>query len=194
MGMRSHNKPDAHDGSQSHKKVTMDQLRAILKYIISFFKSDWSTDDYPLRYRKQTNPSPQVPLWVVQIINWWAMTGSGETREEAYQDLAQRVEERRALGKSLPRPGKRVPIVFASTNRVDKYPDIAERFLCEVMGFTSGAPVFISDHSSLRDFSTGDSTGEYIAKIRQVFDVDVSDIESGNLAYIFERIHSDRRA
>ena len=167
----------------------MDQLKAVLKYITSFFKSDWSIDDYPLRYREQTKTSPQVPLWVVQIINWWTMTGAGETREEAYQNLAQRVEERRALGASLPRPGKRVPIVFASTKRVDKYPDIAERFLCEVIGFASGGPVFISDQSSLRDFSTGDRADEYIEKIRQVFDVDVTDIESGNLADIFERIH-----
>ena len=167
----------------------MDQLKAVLKYIASFFKSDWSIDDYPLRYREQTKTSPQVPLWVVQIINWWVMTGSGETREEAYQNLAQRVEGRRAVGESLPRPGKRVPIVFASTQRVDMYPDIAERFLCEVMGFASGDSVFISDQSSLGDFGIGDSADEYIEKIRQVFDVDASDIESGNLADIFERIH-----
>ena len=167
----------------------MDQLKAILKYITSFLRSDWSIDDYPLRYRRQTKSDPQVPLWVVQIINWWAMTGTGESREEAYQNLAQRVEERRAAGESLPRPGKRVPIVLASTQRVERYADIAERFLREVMGFASGSSVFISDQSSLADFSMGGNTEEYIEKIRQVFDVDVTDIESGNLADIFERIH-----
>ena len=167
----------------------MDQFKALLKYITSFLKSDWSIDDYPLRYRKQTKTSPQMPLWVVQIINWWVMTGAGDTREEAYQNLAQRVEERRAAGASLPRPGKRVPIVFASTRRVDKYPEIAERFLREVMGFASGSPVFISDQSGVGDFSVGDRADEYTEKIRQVFGIDVTDIESGNLADIFERIH-----
>ena len=170
----------------------MDQLKAILKYITSFFKSDWSVDDYPLRYREQTKTDPRVPLWVVQIINWWVMTGAGDTREEAYQNLAQQVEERRAVGVSFPRPGKRVPIKFASTERVDRYPDIAERFLREIVGFTSKSPVFISDQSSLGDFSIGDGAKEYVKKIRQVFGIDVTDIESGNLADIFERIHKAR--
>jgi hypothetical protein len=35
----------------------------------------------------------------------------------------------------------------------------------------------------------GGTAEEYIEKIRQVFDVDVVDIEGGNLADIFERIH-----
>lgn len=108
----------------------MDQLEALLKYITSFFKSDWSIDHYPLRYRQQAKTEAQVPRSVVQIINWWVMTATGETREEAYQNLAQRVGERRAAGGSLPRPGKRVAIVLASTERVEKYADVAERFLC----------------------------------------------------------------
>jgi hypothetical protein len=167
----------------------MDQLKAILKHVSSFFKSDWSIDDYPLRYRQQEKTSPNVPRWVVQIINWWAMTGTGETRQEAHQDLAQRLEERRAHGPSLPRPGTKVPILFVATERVDMYPDIADRFLREVMGFTSGGPVFISDQSCLGDFGIGAGPDKYVEKIRQVFGVDVSDIESGNLADIFERIH-----
>lgn len=43
--------------------------------------------------------------------------------------------------------------------------------------------------SSLGDFVVGRSVEEYIEKIRHVFDVDVADIEDGNLADIFERIH-----
>jgi hypothetical protein len=167
----------------------VDQLKAIFKYVASFFKSDWSVDDYPLRYREQTRTSPQVPLWVVQIIHWWAMTGTGETKQEAYRDLAQRLEERRARDTALPRPGVKVPIAFVSTERVDRYPEIAERFLREVLGFESGAPVFISDLSSLGDFCTGEGPDKYIERIRQVFGVDVTDIERGNLAEIFERIH-----
>jgi hypothetical protein len=171
----------------------MDQLKALLKYVSSFFKPDWSIDDYPLRYREQRKTSPEVPRWVVQIINWWAMTGTGETRQEAYQNLAQRIEERRALGTSLPRPGKKVPIALASAERVDMYPEIADRFLREVMGFTSGGPIFISDLSSLGDFSAEEGPDQYMEKIRQVFGVDVTDIESGNLADIFERIHKASR-
>ena len=165
-----------------------DKLKAIIKYLASFFKSDWSIDDYPLRYRQQSIADPQAPRWVVQIINWWVMAGTGETREEAYRDLAQRVEERRAAG-SLPRPGIKVPLQFSSTARVDRHPEIAERFLREVLGFTSGSPVFISDRSSLADFCMGEGPEAYLEKIRQVFGVDVSDIEGGNLAEIFERIH-----
>ncbi|HIJ65161.1 MAG TPA: hypothetical protein HPP77_04350 [Candidatus Hydrogenedentes bacterium] len=170
----------------------MDQLKAIFKYIASLFKSDWSIDDYPLRYREHAKTDPQAPRWVVQIINWWGMMGTGESREEAYGNLAERLRERRAAEGRLPRPGKTVPIAFASTKRVDRYADIAERFLCEVMGFASVSPVFISDESCLGDFCPGGSAEEYMEKIRQVFDVDVTDIESGNLADIFERIHRAR--
>jgi len=168
--------------------MAKDQPRAIVKYLTSFLKADWSVEDYPLRYRAQAE-TDQVPSWVVQIINWWAMTGVGESKEEAYRSLQQRLEKRRAAGRRLPRPGKRVPIELASTNRVDKHPDIAERFLREVIGFASGGPVFISDQSSLADFGTGDRIHQYMEKIRQVFDVDATDIKSGNLADIFERIH-----
>jgi hypothetical protein len=173
--------------------MAQDQLRAIAKYLTSFLKADWSIADYPLRYREQTKTDPRESSWVVQIINWWAMTGVGESKEEAYRNLQERLAERRAAGARLPRPGKQVPIELASTNRVDRYPEIAERFLREVLGFASGSAVFISDQSSLRDFGARDSLHDYIEKTRQVFGTDVADIEGGNLADIFERLHQRER-
>jgi hypothetical protein len=169
--------------------MAQDQLKAIAKYLTSFVKPDWSIDDYPLRYRIQAKINARVPSWIVQIVNWWAMTGVGDSKQEAYRNLEQRLEKRRAIAGSLPRPGSKVSVEFAPTGRVGMYPDIAERFLREVLGFASGSPVFISDRSSLWDFGARDGIRDYVERIRHVFGVDVTDIEDGNLADIFERIH-----
>jgi hypothetical protein len=48
--------------------------------------------------------------------------------------------------------------------------------------------VFLSEESSLGDFNETESNDLLVGKIRTVYGVDVSDITSGNLAEIFERI------
>ncbi|HXH66222.1 MAG TPA: hypothetical protein VNI81_03420 [Candidatus Limnocylindrales bacterium] len=47
---------------------------------------------------------------------------------------------------------------------------------------------FISDESTLSDFHGDENSDILVEKIRAVYGVDVSDIASGNLADIFERI------
>ncbi len=51
---------------------------------------------------------------------------------------------------------------------------------------------FVSDESSLWDFHTGETNKVLIAKIKDPYGVDVSDIESGNLAMILDRIATSR--
>jgi len=51
---------------------------------------------------------------------------------------------------------------------------------------------FISDQSSLWDFHADGNNDVLIAKIRDIYDVDVSDIETGNIAEILERISMER--
>lgn len=47
---------------------------------------------------------------------------------------------------------------------------------------------WISDESSLWDFHHKETNAALVAKIREIYGVDVSDIESGNLADILDRI------
>jgi hypothetical protein len=99
--------------------------------------------------------------------------------------FAEMKDTRRRDGKPMPRPGTKVPIEFAPSNRVYAHPDLADDFIRRVLGLDWA---FVSDQSSLWDFHTGEANEILIAKIKDLYGVDVSDIESGNLATILDRI------
>lgn len=177
----------------------MDQIRAIYKFILSFLKSEWRLDDYPIRYQhypveKITKSGHLQPIpWTVQIINWWTMSGYGQTREEAFEDLKQKFEAKRTQEASLPRPGSRVAIAFVSTVQIESYETIAREFLSKILNMNFDN-CFISDESSLWDFHTSESNETYYAKIKEIFNVNVSDIEDAKLGAIFRRIYETRNS
>jgi len=51
----------------------------------------------------------------------------------------------------------------------------------------------VTDESSLWDFPGEETNGEYHQKIAGVYGIDISDIESGNLAQIFKRIREHKQ-
>ena len=53
---------------------------------------------------------------------------------------------------------------------------------------------FISDESSLWDFHGKESNDSYYLKIKEKFDVDVSDIKDAKLGAIFQHIHEYRNS
>jgi hypothetical protein len=172
-------------------------LHARWKWAMSFRAHDWQLADYPIHVRRQLpdpdcvfdhNPRFKLHNYVAAIINWH-VDGFGETREDALSDLHAKYLARKAKlaeeGKPLPRPGTNVPIEFASQERVNAHPDLAQDFIHRVLGLEWA---FISDESCLWDFHTEENNDALIAKIREVYDVDVSDIESGNLGEILDRI------
>jgi hypothetical protein len=128
----------------------------------------------------------------VAIVNWWVMSGGGDTKREALEELGKRFVaekvERTKVGKSLPRPGRHVPIEFASQQRVNAHPELAEDFTRRVLNLDWA---WISDESSLWDFHSAEDNEALIAKIEEVYGVDVSDIESARLSEILERIASN---
>jgi len=70
------------------------QIRAGFKYLKSFLKTEWTINDYPVRFRhlktagQDGGNSRLKPFaWSAQIINWWQMHGAGETKEAAFADL-----------------------------------------------------------------------------------------------------------
>jgi hypothetical protein len=172
------------------------QIRALWKYCLSFRKADFELTDYPISFRTQ-EPDPASPYHssrfkfhrhVASIVKW-NLTGTGDSREEALVSLKKTFSEAKAkrveLGESLPRPGSRVPIRFAPQGRVRANPELAEDFIHRVLELDWA---LISDGSSLWDFHTEETNDAFIAKIRSIYGVDVSDIESAKISEILERI------
>jgi predicted RNase H-like HicB family nuclease len=173
-------------------------LLAQWKWVLSFRVREWTLADYPVVIRRQSfhaespydnNPRFKSHQWRVLVVNWATMDGTGDTREEALADLRSAFLARKARlaeeGKPLPRPGTSVPIQFASRERVSDYPDLAQDFIHRVLG---PEWAFISDESCLWHFHAEENNDTLIAKILEIYGVDVSDIESGNLGEILDRI------
>jgi hypothetical protein len=180
----------------SLKENPLIQLRAGMKYLLSFTRADWQLADYPIRFRySRVTQTPgrlkQFP-WSCQIINWWQIGGFGGTKKEAYADLQKRFAEIKSNSKSLPRPGTGAPIEFASTERVQLYDDIANDFFDRVLDMNYG-DCLITDESSLWDFHVEESNEHLYRKIWNAYRTDVSDIDDGNLVTIFERIENRGR-
>ena len=66
---------------------------------------------------------------------------------------------------------------FASRTRVSAHPELVEDFTRRVLNLDWA---FISDESSLWDFHEAGTNGALIARIKEVYGVDVSDIESAS--------------
>ena len=93
--------------------------------------------------------------------------------------------------KIIPRgPFKGKRIEFAPTTGVDMFLEISADFIRRIFDFEPGE-YLITDESSLFDFTGLDEMelSDIQQKIRDVYDLDASDIESGNLLEIFTRIH-----
>ncbi len=161
----------------------MDKLKAFYKYASSFFKSSWELEDYPVRLKQQGKDDPSIPMWSAQVINWWVLSGLGSTKSEAYENLRESLNAAKESRERLPRPGTNVPIEFESGDEIDRYWGVTSRLIDEVLGYNP-EEVFVSDGSSLWDFTGEDSLKEYYERIHELFGLDVSHIESGNLAEI----------
>jgi hypothetical protein len=118
------------------------------------------------------------------------MSGLGNTKQEALEALRKSFEQRKSSGQKLPRPGTGLPIEFASRSRVERHADLADHFTNHVLDKDWA---WISDASSLWDFHHDETNDVLNAKAKEIYGVDVSDITSGNLADIFDRISQKTR-
>ena len=178
----------------------MDDIKRLWKFILSFRKSNWAATDYPLRFRRQNRdpirlrgelvyPDP----WIVQIVGWWAMSGTGARREAALVSLQASLDNYASGNTALPRPGTSVPIQFAPFEFLSQNEDIAREFFPPVLGFTY-EDCLITDESSVWDFPVEFTERQLTNKVLLLFNVDIEDLaERGNLAAIFDRIASYRR-
>lgn len=172
------------------KLAVVEKLQTIFKWLLSFMKSEWDINDYPVRFREQGRDDPSIPRWSAQIINWWVLTGLGDSKEEAYKNLSESLKHAKEYRGRLPRPGTVLPIEFESGDEIDKYWSVTSRIIGEVLGYDPER-IFVSDGSSLWDFSEEDNILDYQTKIKEIFDIDVSHIESGNLVEISKYINEN---
>ncbi len=88
-------------------------------------------------------------------------------------------------------PFKGKKIEFAPTTGVDMFLKISDEFMRMIFDFAPGE-YLISDESSLHDFIGLDEMepSDIQKRIQDGYDIDVSDIRSGNLLDIFKRIHN----
>ena len=93
--------------------------------------------------------------------------------------------EKLLAGETLHRPGDKVPIQFASQERIKRHEELAEEFVQKVLGLERA---WISDESSLWEFHAEETNDRLFAKIEEIYGIDVSDIESARLCEIFDRI------
>jgi hypothetical protein len=94
------------------------QARALWMLFTSFFKDEWTIDDYPIRtfIRPVSEPLQASRLrpmpWTASVINWPAMSGNGNTRKEALEELRKNFDRFKANKNELPRPGARVELIL----------------------------------------------------------------------------------
>lgn len=77
------------------------------------------------------------------------------------------------------------PISYASQDDIQAHSETLKRFINSVLGLEWA---FITNESSLDDFHLIEDSTSLEEKIKEVFGVDISDIEDRNLLKIFERI------
>lgn len=169
----------------------IDNAHMLWKRVLSYRKREWGLADYPVRMRLQKDVPDENRYW--GRVLGWNIDGLGRSREAALKELHNsyqaRKEHLKAEGKPVPRPGTKVPIEFASQDRVSRHPEILHDFIERVLGLSWA---LITDESSLWHFRSEPTMTELQNRIREVYGVEVSDIESGNIAEILERIAAAR--
>ncbi len=167
-----------------------------MKRLKSHFKKDWEFDDYPKKTWKNPNAGVKNVAFGAGIINWSTMVGHGETPEKALSALKENFKLYKDNNDDLPRPGKKVPLKFASTDQINKYEKTAVDFFEKILkiDYYEG---FYSDGSILAHFEPYDND-EQVSKMKEeiikrtllIYDVDITDIYNEPLWKIFERIEN----
>ena len=166
----------------------MKQLKAKLKYLLSFLKSEWTFADYPLETWTNPNAEQDDIKFGAKFTNWSTFIAHGTSTSEAILNLRNNLVEYGKENK-LPRPGSNVPIEFAESARIEENEEIAVAFFEKIieMNFYD---CFISDMTSLHDFDLDNA--ETIEKIKTEYGIE----PSGDLflADIFDQIKNKTSA
>jgi hypothetical protein len=167
------------------------QNRSRLAWIKSFFKTSWRFEDYPLDYIDQGECPPNLPArlqhkrWRADLVNWYAVSGSGDSKEAALADAKQKFVDRKTSGEKMWRPGTGPGIVFAAKETPTRYPELSDDFIHKVLNLQWA---WISDFSTLWDFHTENDNDAMYLRIGEIYGVDVSSVPNARLMDIFAEI------
>ena len=167
------------------------------------FKYEWQFEDYPFDYIDQGECSINFPdrlqhkRWRIDLINWYEMSGLGDTKEIALKDARQKFVKRKASGEKMFRPGvgcgSRLPgnpkIIFPENQRIDTYPSLRDEFIAEVLRLPWA---WVTDESSLWDFHAEHDNTNMLLRIQEIYGVDVSNVHGAKLVDILEKITIER--
>ncbi|HLF46531.1 MAG TPA: hypothetical protein VI548_08905 [Chitinophagaceae bacterium] len=176
----------------------MDTIKAIIKRLKSYSKTDWDFEDYPTKTWKNPSAGEEKVAYGAGIINWLMMVGHRETPEKAMMALRESFKLYKDNNNDLPRPGTKAPLKFASTDNIDRYERTATDFFERVlkMNYYEG---FYSDGSGLTHFEpynndkkAKEMKEEIIRQTLLLYNVDISDIYDKPLWTIFERIENKK--
>jgi hypothetical protein len=153
--------------------------KIFVKRMLSYFKSDWCFNDYPISIDKISGSDPSV--YTGNILNWWSMTSRGETKEMAAQNLKAKFNEYLGQKEKLPRPGDRVPLKYASTEQISKYRATFIEYYDKVLSEYSGFPWFVSDLTNLSSWEPINNSEkkqrkeEIIRRTQNEYGIDIRD-------------------
>jgi hypothetical protein len=162
-----------------------------MAWAASFLKRRWEFNDYPLECVDQGERDPKLPerfqhsRWRADLVNWFAVSGVGESREEAIADAKRKFTAHQASGEKMWRPGTSPEIVFADNQAVAEHAALRDHFIQNVLGLDWA---WVSDESSLWDFHEKADNSDLYLKIGEVYGVDVSHVEGAKLVAIFAEI------
>jgi hypothetical protein len=172
-----------------------DAGRMLWKRALSYRKRQWEFEDYPVVVRRQrfddvSDHAEHESRYSARVLGWLideTAPASAEALAKLRERFAQRKQLRIDKGEPIPRPGVRVPITFASQERVNADKELADDFVHRVLHFEWA---FMSDESTLWDFTAENSIKEFQDRIFLIYGVSVYDIENGNVSSILERIRT----
>src|SRR5437763_1236910 len=114
-----------------------EQLKASWKKLLSYTKSTWTAEDYPLRYKRQTDVAGkynvgELKTWNLQVINCWIMGGLGDTKEEAFENFKTNFKNYLEFNQA-PRPGTIVPLSYVETEQMEELEEEAVDFFEKIL-------------------------------------------------------------
>lgn len=162
----------------------MKKLKAKIKYLKSFFKSDWNFHDYPLETWKNVNAQQEDLAYGATFTNWLGFIAHGETENQAVANLKQHLIDFKKNNADIPRPGAYAPLEFSETDKIEEYEEIAVDFFDKIIEINF-YECFVSDLSSLHDFGLADEAT--LKKIELEYEITPKD-KDYFLSDIFEQI------
>ncbi len=171
-----------------------------LRRLSKIKKTEYTLDDFikvftvTLSRRTTENDlvsdNPFHESYRVELLGWREMFGVGNTPLDAYESLKVSFEDYLKTQGHLPEP---IDYIIAtvyedSTEWYEQLEAIAKHFIPKILGYQR-EDCYLSKYSSLWDFvSYQDEKVPTLLKIQCEYEIDVSDIEDGNLLRVFARI------